>query len=90
MLINCSFDECQKIKFTILDNHGQQISNTIKEGRGCFKNLLTDSDKFTLIFKREMSWNHRLLLLSAVLLIDYRMFGNASKEERGGEDCDEC
>lgn len=45
-----------------------------KRGKGCIKNALTDADNFGIDFPKSMQWEHRTLLLSAVLMIDYMMF----------------
>jgi len=41
--------------------------------------MATDADQFRLMFSKDMPWNHRTLLLSAVLFADYRLFAVAAK-----------
>lgn len=44
------------------------------------KNMLSDADNFGVDYPREMSWEHRTLVMSAMLLIDYMMF-----EDKGNQ-----
>lgn len=76
--MGCPCDKCEKVKFTLFDDKGKKIGEIIKKGKNCLKNMMADADNFGIDFPREMNWQHRTLILSALLLIDFMMF-----EEKG-------
>ena len=70
------------VEFLIEDPHGREITRARREGRGVVINVATDADQFKLMFQRDMPWNHRTLLLSAVLFADYRLFETSNTGEK--------
>lgn len=80
ILCKCPFESCKKVEFVITDARGREVSRAKREGSGWRSNVSSDSDQFKLLFNKDMPWNHRTLLTSAVLFADFRLF------EMGAED----
>lgn len=80
----CPFDSCKEVEFIIADPHGREVTRAKREGRGWVKNVATDSDQFRLMFTRDMPWNHRTLLMSAVLFADFRLFETSNDRNNDG------
>ena len=75
LLCNYPCEACETVNFTIKDAEGNKIGDLIKVGTGnCCWNLCSNADNFKVYFSHEMSWEHRALLTSAGLWIDYSMF----------------
>ena len=70
----CPCDSCKEVEFVVTDPRGREVTRAKREGRGWVKNIATDSDQFRLMFTKDMPWNHRTLLTSAVLFADFRLF----------------
>ena len=68
------------MKFKVYDANGNVISNIIKKNKNILKSAFTDADNFGVDFTPDMDWEHRTLLMSAALFIDYMMF-----EEKGNK-----
>lgn len=84
MLCGNSFhcDECKKVDFEVKDVSGQTVTQAKRRGKGFLQNAMSDADKFEIKFTPKMPWNHRVLLLSTVIFIDFRMFEtNANKDK---------
>lgn len=84
----CKFpcDDCQKVDFQLFNGQNQPLGIAKRRGKGFIKNALTDADKFEVMFTATMPWNHRCLLMCAMLFIDYRMFeDNNKKKKNNGE-----
>eukprot|EP00742_Colponemidia_sp_Colp-10_P005137 GILJ01005486.1.p1 GENE.GILJ01005486.1~~GILJ01005486.1.p1 ORF type:complete len:341 (+),score=21.75 GILJ01005486.1:3-1025(+) len=58
---------------------GPQVGMIRKEFSGCVKEALTDSDNFSLEFPSDANPDHRALLLSTLLFIDYRHFEESAR-----------
>lgn len=79
---------CEKVDFQVFDSNGNEITKICKRGKDCLKNAIGDADNFGLEFPKSMGWEHRTLLMSAVLLIDFMMFeekGNNRNQNRIGD-----
>lgn len=77
-------DSCKEVEFIITEPTGREVTRAKREGRGLVKNFATDSDQFRLMFPRDMPWNYRTLLMSAVLFADFRLFEMSSQQKQQG------
>ena len=76
----CVCAPCQKVTFQVTDlKSGRLVFPISKTNNSCLKELVLDSDNFSIDFTPETSWEDKSLLLGAILFIDYMMF-----EEKGG------
>lgn len=87
---SCHCNECQKVDFTVTNASGTIVGTTKRRGKGYLQNMLSDKDVFEVEFNPDMPWNHRVLLLSTAVFIDFRMFNhgpaqpNHRNRHRGG------
>ena len=72
------------MEFTIFEKETENaIGQLIKKGRGCCKNaLLDDYNNFTIDFPAGCTWNHKALLTTTAVFIDFMMFEEKSKPKR--------
>jgi hypothetical protein len=75
----CPCEPCQTVEFDLTDGKGNKAGHLQKRTSGCVKNIVTDADKFSLTFPKEATAEHKALLISAVLLIDYSYFEQTGK-----------
>jgi Scramblase len=76
-------NECKKVDFDVRDAAKNSVTIAKRRGKGLLSNLYSDADLFELNFTPTMPWNHRVLLFSTILFIDFMMFDtNASDAKR--------
>ena len=76
--MGCPCGPCETVEFEIYDSGQKLITRLIKKNKDCLKSVYSDADNFGVDFTPDMDWEHRSLLLSTILFIDYMMF-----EEKG-------
>ena len=67
-------DPCQTIDFDVKSAAGEVVSQVQKKSKGCLQATYTDADNFYLTFPKNISVNEKVLLMSAVLFLDFRHF----------------
>ncbi len=72
--VDCDKLCCNDIFFDILDNSGNKIGIVTKPFPGFCKDFLTDADRFAVTFPKKLPMDHKVMLLSACLMIDIGMF----------------
>jgi len=72
-------DCCETIDFDIKTPSGEVVSTLQKRSPGCINAMVSDADNFAVHFPNNATKEDKALILSAVLLLDYRYF-----EEKGG------
>lgn len=81
----CPCKTCEKVDFKVFDNSGKEIAVIEKRGKNCLKNMLNDADNFGLEFPKSMGWEHRTLMIAAMLLIDFMMFEESQEQNKNGD-----
>lgn len=72
----CPCEPCEKIVFDFWSGDKEKEEAPIlKTGAGnCIKNAISDSDNFSCQFPVTATWEDKVLLLGALLMIDFMMF----------------
>eukprot|EP01017_Pseudomicrothorax_dubius_P017362 TRINITY_DN19617_c0_g1_i2.p1 TRINITY_DN19617_c0_g1~~TRINITY_DN19617_c0_g1_i2.p1 ORF type:complete len:266 (+),score=12.95 TRINITY_DN19617_c0_g1_i2:39-836(+) len=66
----CPFGSCREISFTIYDT-GSKPLGKLRRKTSFVQSCLTDSDDFTLNFPLKISLDDKILLLGAILMLDF-------------------
>merc|ERR1712007_256647 len=77
-------EACQTVKFDVLHD-GEIVALMEKKTKGCLANVMLDhdADNFSVTYPQYMTdVNHRALLMSSILFLDYMFFEDNNK--RGG------
>lgn len=72
-------ESCEHVDFEIKSPSGEIVSTLVKKSPGCVAAMVSDADNFSLSFPSNATKEDKALLMSAVLLLDFRYF-----EEKGG------
>ena len=80
-VVYCHCDDCQKVDFEVKNAQGTLVGTTKRRGKGFLQNALSDKDIFEVDFNPDMPWNHRVLLLSTAVFIDFRMFNQGPPQQ---------
>ena len=77
----CPCEPCEKITFDLwTGDKEKEEAPILKSGnKSCLKNMMADSDNFSVPFPIGATWQDKTLLLASVLMIDFMQF-----EEKGG------
>lgn len=82
----CPCKDCQRVEFEIHEGEakGNHVGMLVRTGRDCFKNVVKgdDADEFTVDFPQNASWQHRAMLMSTVVFIDYSIFEDTSNQNQ--------
>ena len=70
----CPCDPCQKFDFDVKSPSGDNLSHLQKKSKGCLKSTFTDADNFILSFPKDITAGDKVLLMCAVLFLDFRHF----------------
>lgn len=78
-------EACQTVKFTIHEpGHDAEIGSMVKVGNGCCVNSLDlGYNNFKIEFPKGANWKQKALLINCAVFIDYMMFEDKSKKEKG-------
>jgi len=79
MLCKAPCESCETVTFEIKSPNGDIVGSLIKKSPGCAKAMISDADNFALKFPPSATKEDKALLVSSVLLLDFRYF-----EEKGG------
>lgn len=80
----CPCEPCERIEFDLYSGDKQEKHIPIlKLGTGnCFKNAVSTADNFTVTFPPNCLWTDKVLLMAALLMIDYMMFETKEENNR--------
>ena len=72
----CPFGPCEKVVFDVYKGEKEVMldEKMVKTGKGCAKNMLGDADNFSVPFPKGAPIEHRVLLMTCALMVDYCMF----------------
>lgn len=85
---HCPCGSCKEIIFDMTDlrKSGIRVGEVKKVWSGCAKEILTNADDYSVLFPQRIPWQHKALILSCILFIDYRYFEERhdNRHHRGG------
>jgi uncharacterized protein YxjI len=80
-----SFGSCGgAVVFRLLNNSGASVGTISKEWSGFIRELLTDSDSFSISFPYDLDPSIKAVLLAALFLIDYEYYESGTFDDRQG------
>lgn len=75
LFFRCPCSPCERVNFPIFENKSKgQIGNLANVWPGCAKVCCSDADNYSATFPLSMIPEHKIMILAAAILIDYRYF----------------
>jgi len=65
---------CEVVDFDIKSPSGEIVSTLHKKGVDCAKSIISKADNFSVLFPQNATKEDKALIMSSVLLLDYRYF----------------
>ena len=76
----CPCDPCQTFNFDVRSATGDNLSKMQKKSKGCIEAHYTDADNFNLNFPKNITAGDKVMLMCAVLFLDFRHFERSPKK----------